>query len=410
MSRFKKNPFHFNFKKKKGEREVLSYEELPLDEYEKEEKKQGVKLDKKKILIAMGIFLFLAIFIVVSVTTEFFTLCSGKKYEEFTMDFSGSKVTAGNFREFSDGIAYASDTSFVYVDYLGKEIFKEQLGFASPYLEVSEKTAMVYDLGSKGFKLFSDEGVTYSSSAEANIYLGDITEDGVYALVTDSSGYRAKLTVYNKDNSLRFEYYFADYYITSMSLSDDGKKAALCGVSAEGGSAVSMLYILDFGSSSPLYTHEVYSDTLFDCEFLSDKEICAVGSEATYHAYGKNFSELSKNSFSEMTLTAYDFNKNKASVVYSVSRSGDGRNCTVKVADGKGETDLTLDTTYKIKSLSTYEGKIALMDDVHVYLYETSGKSLAEREIKPNCLGIRLFSDKNFYLLGIDQIMLRNIG
>ena len=97
-------------------------------------------------------------------------------------------------------------------------------------------------------------------------------------------------------------------------------------------------------------------------------------------------------------------------MAYSVSRSGDGRNCTVVVADTKGETETTLDTSYKIKSLSTFEGKFAVMDDTCVYLYETSGKALSQKEIKANCIGLRLFSDKNFYLLGIDQIMLRNIG
>ncbi len=412
MDKNKKTASHFKSKlKKKDEREVLSYEELPLDEYEKEdEKKSSVKLDKKKILIAAGIILFLAIFVVVSVTTNFFSLCSGKKYEEFTMDFSGSVVTAGNFREFMDGIAYASDTSFVYVNYKGEEIIKEQLGFASPYLEVSGERAMVYDLASKGYKLFSEDGVIHSASAEGNIYLGDITDDGVYAIVTVDNASRTKFTVYNSDNTLRYEYFFSDYYITSLSLSSDGKKAALCGVSAEGGSAVSVLYVLDFTSVSPLYTHEVYGDTLIDCEFLSDKEICAVGGNGTYHARGKNFSEFSRNTFSDMTLTAYDFNFDKGYVTYAVSRSGDGRNCTVKIVDSKGEVKLSLDTDLKVKALSTYGSKIALMDDSTVHLYETSGKSLSQKTIKPNCVQIRLFSDKNFYLLGIDQIMLLNIG
>ena len=62
MKHSKKRAFHFEKKSKKDGRKVLSYEELPLEQYEDTpEEKKKVNLDKKKILIACTIVVILVL-------------------------------------------------------------------------------------------------------------------------------------------------------------------------------------------------------------------------------------------------------------------------------------------------------------------------------------------------------------
>ncbi len=406
MSLFGKKPNHYrNDKKKKDDRKVMSFEELPLDEYEKEDE-SSIKLDKKKLLIALGIIVLLVLCVVLYFTRGNISSCVDNlsKGKNFTSVVSGSNVDAGNFRVFSEGLCYASDTGFITLDSDGNEIFSTQHGFARPVMKTADDIALVYDLGSTGFMLADSTRVIHTADAEDNIYLADVASDMSYALVTEESGYNARLSAYTAEHKIRYAYSFSEYYITSMAISPDGSGAVVCGISADKGSSVSIIYVVDFSKEEPIAKHLITGDMLFDCDYLSRNSVCAIGSTSSYVVNGSKFSGLNKKSYSQMTLTAYDINTDVGVLALSLSRSGDGRNCSVEYVNSSGKTEKTIETDKALISVSTYKDRLAVCDTQGVHLYRYNGDLLSSEQVNADCKQIRLATTNYVYILGLSDI------
>lgn len=405
MGLFGKKPNHYRSdKKKKDDRQVLSFEELPLEEYENQDT-SSVKLDKKKILIALGIIVLLVLCVLLYFNRGSLSSCVnniGK--DSFTATVSGSNVDAGNFRVFSQGLCYTSDTGYICLNSEGEELFSTQHGFAHPVMKTTDGVALVYDLGSTGFMLADSSRVIYSSDAEYNIYLADIASDMSYALVTEESGYNARLSAYTADHKIRYSYSFSECYITSMALSPDGSGAVVCGISADKGNSVSIIYVVDFSKEEPVAKHMITGDMIFDCNYLSRNSVCAIGSTSSYVVNGSKFSQVNKKSYSQMTLTAYDINTDIGVLALSLSRSGDGRNCSVEYVNASGKTEKTIETDKALISVSTYKDRLAVCDTEGVHLYRYNGDLLSSHQVNSDCKQIRLASTNYVYILGLSDI------
>ncbi len=407
MGLFGKKPNHYrNEKKKKQERQVLSFEQLPLEEYENQEK-DAPKLDKKKILIAAGVLVLLVLCVLVYFSKDGLVSCVSSigRGKSFSAEVSGSSVDAGNFRNFAGGVAYTSDIGFVCLDKEGQEVFSAQHGFARPVMKISGNNALVYDLGSTGFIVADNTRVLQTKDADNNIFLADIASDMSYALVTEESGYNAKLCAYTAENKIRYSYSFSECYITSMALRPDGDGAVVCGITADKGSSVNIIYLVDFSKEEPVAKHTVSGDLLFDCDFLSKNSACVIGSDASYIINGGKFSNLTKKSYSQMTLTAYDINTDVGVLALSLSRSGDGRNCSVEYVNSSGKTEKTIETDLALMSVSTFKDRLAVCDNKGVYLYRYNGDLVSKTDVNSDCKQIRLASANYVYVLGLSSIV-----
>lgn len=401
----KKAGHYMEKKKKKNERQVMSFEELPLEEYEKEEKKKRkLKLDKKKILTAAAILVGLVLVVLIYFGRNTLFGCNRDKAAyNFSTTVSGTSVDSGNFREFSEGLCYASDTNVVYLDSKGEEMFSHQHGFAKPVLKTQGSNAIVYDLGANRFSVFNEEGETFTTATEEKIYLADIDSEGNYILVTKPKDFNAKLYAFNNENKTIYTYSFAEYQITSAVISQDGKSAAVCGVSADKGSRISALYVLSFDKEEPVAKHLVTDDMLYDCDFINFSSVCAIGQDGAYISSGKNFTNIKHISYNGMSLSAYEINSSISSLVLSLSRSGDGRNCNIQYVDASGDVQEVIETSLGITSLGTYKNRIAFSDNSNVYLYNKNGESVSSYSVS-SAKQVRLYTADGVYILGLNGI------
>ncbi len=411
MGKIKKKAGHYRRpeKSKRDERKVLSFEQLPLDEYEKQDNSKP-PLDKKKILIALVILAALVLSVLLYFTGGALSSCTGCASnsggkEKFSAGITGSTMDAGNIRLLSDGLCYASDTDFVSLSKDGKVLYSKQHGFSHPILKTKGDKAIAYDLGSNSYSVYSSTGIDYSAESDKKIFLADITSEGTYALVTETMGYNAKFSVYGADNNIRFAYSFADYYITSMALNPGGTGAVVCGASADKGVRTSAVYVLDFSKEEPVAKHIISEDTVFDCEYLSRSSLCVVGSKGAYVCSGKNFARIEKVSYNGMTLTAYDLNSDVGVAVVSLSRSGDGRNCNLEYINSSGKVEKTIETELGVTSVSTFKDRVAVSDYKGISLYKSNGSLVTSYELNTTCKQIRLYSSSGVYILGLDSIM-----
>ena len=399
-------------REKRSNREVLTYEDMPLEEREDEESepmKRRKKISGKKItaVVVIVALLFGIVFYAFNSDklsfhniSNFFRygLMNSRSEEQFPLDIKGMSVSPGNFMRIGQDICYTSDTKTQLLNNYGRSDFTAQHAFITPVLTTGKNGALVYNLGGTGYQLIDMEGGVFGAEAQDDILTADYADNGVYAIVTESSGYLSKLYVYSEENEQIFAYSFADYYVTAVSLNSSGSKAVVAGVSALNGVEISSLYVLDFTKDTPLYFIELENNIIYDVEYLSDKYACAVGRSASYSLNTYN-GEFTANEYEGRDLTAFDINTDTNTYTLSLSSSGDGRNCDIVSYRTNGSEDKSFTVDKKIIDLSTYKGRVALLTGESVMLYSKTGRAYSEKLLSSDPHSVVLYTKSDAYIL-----------
>lgn len=390
-------------------REVLSYEDMPLEEIAEEKRAKRSSLSKKQIIAAVVIVAVLFAVVFIAANPERFSLNNISNFfrysllneasdEKFPIDIKGEKITAGNFMRKGQDVCYSSDTKTQTVNSYGKTVYSYPHAFITPILVTSPKCSLVYNLGETGFQVLSNDKEPYTADAPDDIFVGDIIDSGVYALVTKSSGYLSKLYVYDEENTQIYAYSFADYYVTSVSLSSDGRHAVVAGVSALDGVNLASIYVLDFTKDTPLYFSEYENNIIYDVRYFNEKYACAVGRSSAY-VINTRSGDTVEASYDGAALTAYDINTDTDTYTVCLSDSGDGRNCRVKSYRTNGAEDRSFEIDEKIVGISTYKGRVALMTSDEILLYSKDGRFVSSAELRSDPKAVVLYSGSDAYVL-----------
>ena len=396
----------------KFERDVMSYEDMPLDDYEQEKTEISPEA-VKKIIISICITLVAGLVVFAFANREKLTWDNlsnwwtydvlGNAGNGFPVDIVGAEVSSGNFTINQGHIAYVSDTSFITLNLSGNEIANIQLRYSSPVLKASGNKFLTYGLGATGFQIDSFDSKLFTGDTDENIFTGDIASNGVYTLVTEGNGYLATQFVYNNDNNRIFKYSYSDYYITSVALSPDGKSGVSCGVTTDKGAAVSGIYVLDFSKEKPLSVYKIENDVIVDCKYLSGNRVVLIGQAAAY-VFKEGDKSCKVISYGDKTLANYAFNTDTSSFSVVLSRSGDGRSCTIESYNNYGDKICSFDTENKADSISMYKNVISILDGNTAYVYNNSGQLLYSDYTGTGSKQILMLSDSEAYILSVNQI------
>ena len=280
-------------KKAKKERAVISYEDMPLDDYEPERTDLSPKIVKRIVFGVLGALL-LALIVFVFANREKLTWDNisvwwsyemmGTASKDFPVNIVGSEVTAGNITVNKSRIAYASDTSFVTLNSKGAEVNNAQLRYTKPVMKAADNHFLIFGLGEKNFQLESFDKSVYSGTAEGNIYAGDIAPNGRYCLAVEGNGFYSELYAFDSDNNRVYKYAFSEYYINSVAINLNGTGCIACGMSNNNGEIKTGIYMLDFSREEPVGKYEIAGDYIIDSRFISAGRAALVGSNASYVA------------------------------------------------------------------------------------------------------------------------------
>ena len=398
-------------KRKKSKRDVLSYEDVPLDEY-REEKFQISKPAVKRILISVAIIVILGLLVFAISNRENLTcekISNWIKYDlfgshdnGFPVHIVGSNVSEHNIVSNGD-VCYVSDTSFQALTRAGNEVGYKQHSFSTPILRASGDYALVYNLGGNGYTAGKKSELKSISDTDQYILCGDINSKGFYCIVTQADGYLSKLTAYNKDGEDIYTYFFSAHYIQAVAINENGNGAVVCGITGDNGSLSAVAYVLNFSSETPSATHSLNDSIIYDAEYLTNDKVCVIGSNSSYTINTSNNS-LKTVDYSRMELTDYDIDTDTDCFVLSLSRSGDGRKCSLEYVNSDGNPLSVKDTDYAVDSISLYKGRIAILVSNKAYLFDTNGNQIASIDPGNGAKSISLASVDQAYILGINEI------
>lgn len=408
---FKKFKGHYA-ERKTSDRDVISYEDMPLDDYEQE--KTDISPDSvKKILIGVCIALAAGLIVFAFANRDNLTWDNisnwwtydvlGNAGNGYPVNLIGAEVKSGNFAVNQGHVAYASDTSFVTLNSTGSEVANVQLRYSKPVMKSSGNRFLTYGIGTTGYQIQDFDGMLYSGEAEGAIYTADITSNGVYGIITEGSGYLSILYVFNSNNNRIYKYSFSEYYINSITLNSDGSGCVACGITSDNGAVKTGVYVLDFTKEEPVSQYSINGDTIVDSDYLNDNRVVLVGQSSSYiiKRGEENYVTVK---YDSKTLANYCFNPDTNSFALALSKSGDGRSCVIEIYNDNGEKTSSIDTDYGAESISLYKGTVAILDGNTAYGFNSEGTQLYSCDTGTGSKRLILTSDNTAYVLSVNQV------
>lgn len=415
---FQKIKGRYSERKANKERTVISYEDMPLDDYEQEKTEISPQAVKKIILGVCAVLLAGLVVLAfsnrdkltwdnLSVWWNYDVL--GNAGQGYPVNLIGTEVEAGNFSVNQGRVAYASDTSFITLNSSGSEVANVQLRYSKPVMKTCENRFLTYGLGEKGYQIQSYDSNLYSGDADNIIYTGDIASNGVYCLVTESNGYFSELFTYDKNNNRIFKYSFSEYYINSVALNSDGTRCVACGITSDNGALKTGVYVLDFKKEEPIAKYTISGDAVMDSKYIGSNRAVLIGQSASYII--KDGDENYKTvSYNNMPIVNYCFSPSTNSFALALSKSGDGRSCTLISFNDNGDAKAVIDNKYGAESLSMYKGTLAVLDGNMIYAYNSSGELIGSGDSGTGSRRLILTSDKTAYVLSVNQVRLIDLN
>ncbi len=398
-------------KRKNNKRSVISYEDVPLDEYN-DDQPEISKEAVKRILIIVGIIFVLGFAVFAVANRDAFSIekfshwvqydLVGAGDKEFPVSIIGSGVNSGNFKYDGD-IMYVSDTSFAALSTNGNEIGYNQHGFAKPVLCTAGNNVLIYNLGGNGFVTGTKEKLNKPKDTDYYLLTADINDKGYYCVVTQTDGYLSKIFVYNNNKEKIYTYSFSDYYINAVAINSSGTGCVACGVTGDNGSLLGIAYVLDFAQEKPVATYNLDENNIYSVEYFNSNSVCMVGSKSSY-TLDIGAGNLKQVDYGNMQLTAYDINTDTNSLALSLSRSGDGRTCSIQYINNIGEVVNVIDTNLAIESISLYKNRVAALDSDNCFLYDTDGNKIGSADSGNGSKSVKLGNAGEAYILGINEI------
>lgn len=408
---FKKFKGHYA-ERKTSDRDVISYEDMPLDDYEQE--KTDISPDSvKKILIGVCIALAAGLIVFAFANRDNLTWDNisnwwtydvlGNAGNGYPVNLVGTEVNSGNFAVNQGHVAYASDTSFVTLNSTGSEVANVQLRYSKPVMKSSGNRFLTYGIGTTGYQIQDFDGMLYSGEAEGAIYTADITSNGVYGIITEGSGYLSVLYVFNSNNNRIYKYSFSEYYINSITLNSDGSGCVACGITSDNGAVKTGVYVLDFTKEEPVSQYSINGDTIVGSDYLNDNRVVLVGQSSSYiiKMGEENYVTVK---YDSKTLANYCFNPDTNSFALALSKSGDGRSCVIEIYNDNGEKTSSIDTDYGAESISLYKGTVAILDGNTAYGFNSEGTQLYSCDTGTGSKRLILTSDNTAYVLSVNQV------
>ena len=170
------------------------------------------------------------------------------------------------YEPFGAGLAVASGDTYSFVSGLGDSSYSIQLRYNDPAIRVSRDYVLLYDRNGTGFCVANGYAEYLNENTDSPILTAAMNQKGDFALVTDQTGYRSAVTVYDSRQRLLCQWLTAQYYVMTASVSPDGEHfAALC-LGQNGMALVTRVLYFAIGEEQPAWTvdlgeRQVYSIT-----------------------------------------------------------------------------------------------------------------------------------------------------
>jgi len=170
------------------------------------------------------------------------------------------------------GVAVASSTGLQVLDKDGYTILRSVVSVTTPALTVSDTTAAIYDVGGTLLRVGDTKGNLTTLDVTDTIISAKMNAAGWLAVVTEETGYKGLVTVYNAEMEAVYKWHSGTNYVLSALVSPDCKTMVALTLEETGSS----VHVFSLSSETEYASYHGDGILLFDLAFLGNDRLCAI--------------------------------------------------------------------------------------------------------------------------------------
>lgn len=133
----------------------------------------------------------------------------------------------------------------------GTQYISQQVALSAPAVDVNGDTAVVYDAGGTELYVFRQRALVYSMQCDGALLSAHLNSSGWLTTVSQESGYRGVVTVYDAEGATKAALRLSSAYIMEAVLADDGTTLSVVTVGQSSGAFSSSFSVYDLSSLPP---------------------------------------------------------------------------------------------------------------------------------------------------------------
>ena len=308
---------------------------------------------------------------------------------------SGSMLDA---ELFGGGLAYVDSDTLYISKPNGLNQLALQLSYSNPAIEVSDSLILAFDQGGRTASLSNALTSLCEVKTESPILSASIGENGGFVLVTDESGYKTAVAVYNNNGAQVFKWYSAEYYILAAALSPDGNYLAVLGFQQAGVELKSELLFWRIGKEEAEARFELGSSLGYDVEFMNSSTAAVMTDHGAYLVTRKGVL-LGQLELSPSDLIGYIFS-DRGILVASNAYQGAARAQLRLLSTNGTLSEEPLYISSEIQHISADGSMLGVLttDGLHVYSLSLWDEIWSNRTVT-GARGLRMDSSGTAYVL-----------
>lgn len=375
---------------------------------EKRKKKSKLRMSKKSKLTISVLFVLSAILLIVftaaqnlgnmtvntmvaDVKAYFMSLGAGDGYP-YDIDAKSVKDMKIN----NSNIYLMLSDKTTTLNSTAKEIMPQAHTYSNPAMKSKNSNFIIYDLDSNRFRIQQNTEIKHEGEASGRIMAAAIGKKSNYALGTYGDSVQSVLTVYDKNNEAVFIWNFKSERITDISLSDNGKFAAVSTIDALNGEINSKLYVFDFKSEDYVSCFDYNGTTLVKVDYVRKTDIVAIGDNLRSCILG-NTERQKDYVYGSDQLSGYSVTDDGRSTLV-LSRYGSAALSKLNVYSKKNEQDFTLNFEKEVKWADSDEKYTAVLFETEVITYNKKGEKLATQTFEGEPIRVAVDGKRTYVL------------
>lgn len=326
-----------------------------------------------------------------SVKAYFISLGAGDGYPYDIDAYSVEDIRINN-----SNLHILTDTKTTVLNQTAKEIMPQEHSYSDPAMKIKESKIIVYDLGSTKYRLQNGTEIIHDAEASGRITAAAIGKSSNYALGTYGSSTQSVFTVYNSKHEEIFIWNFKSERITDISLSDNGKYAAVTVIDAVNGQINSSLYVFNFKSKEYVSRFDYNDTTLVKVDYVRSNDILVLGNNV--RSYIKNNTKKSDDILfgSDVLYNSCVTDKGRNAVV--LSRYGSSSLSKLNVYSNRNKEQFTVSFDKEMKWVDCDEKYTAVLFENEVRTFNKKGKQIGSISFTGEPVRVAVDGSKTYVL------------
>lgn len=248
----------------------------------------------------------------------------------------------------------------------------QTVSMQDPTVRVAGNSALVYDIGGKDLFVYQNRTQAFSLTLEEGqeFISADLNSQGWLVTVTQESGYKGIVTVYDSSFSPQIQFNLSSRFVMDAALAPDSKSVALLTMGLDGDTFQSRvdLYSLDRTEeeADPDWTCSVGSDVILSLRWNSSG-IWALG-ETTLSIVAPDGTLAGSCDYSGLYLKNFSL-EGDGTAVLLLGKYRAGTSAELRVVSADGSTRASLPTEEQVLSLSAAGRYVSLLTADRLDIY-----------------------------------------